>query len=95
MASDAVGNGASLAEFAGLWCVPGMPYRSADGVLQAIRYARETRTPFLGTTAGFQYALIEYARNVMGLTAAEHQKSNPQGGHVPLISPRSAARCWA
>jgi CTP synthase (UTP-ammonia lyase) len=90
VASDAVGNGASLAEFAGLWCVPGMPYRSAEGVLQAIRHARVTRKPFLGTSAGFQYAIIEYARNVMGLTAAEHQKSNPKAA-MPLISPLGCA----
>ncbi len=90
VASDAVGSGESLAEFAGLWCVPGMPYRSAEGVLRAIRQARMTRTPFLGTSAGFQYALIEYARNVLGLAAAEHQKSNPKAA-LPLISPLGCA----
>lgn len=88
--SDTVGNGESLAEFAGLWCVPGMPYRSAEGVLRAIRHARVTRTPFLGTSAGFQYALIEYARNVLGLAAAEHQKSQPKAA-LPLISPLDCA----
>jgi len=88
--SDTVGDGESLAEFAGLWCVPGMPYRNAEGVLQAIRHARITRTPFLGTSAGFQYVLIEYARNVLGLAAAEHQKSNPKAA-MPLISPLGCA----
>src|ERR1700689_1674300 len=78
VASDTVGNGERLAEFAGLWCVPGMPYRSADGVLRAIQHARVTGTPFLGTSAGFQYTLIEYARNALGLAAAEHQKSHPK-----------------
>lgn len=90
VASDTVGNGEPLAEFAGLWSVPGMPYRSAEGVLQAIRHARVTRTPFLGTSAGFQYALIEYARNVLGLAAADHQKSNPKAD-MPLISPLGCA----
>ncbi|MGO9254760.1 MAG: glutamine amidotransferase-related protein [Bryobacteraceae bacterium] len=90
VASDTVGNGESLAEFAGLWCVPGMPYRSAEGVLRAIRHARVARTPFLGTSAGFQYALIEYARNVLGLAAADHQKSNPKAA-MPLISPLGCA----
>ena len=90
IASDAVGDGKQLAEFAGLWCVPGMPYRSAEGVLRAIQQARATRTPFLGTSAGFQYALIEYARNVLGLAAAEHQKSNPKAS-LPLISPLGCA----
>ena len=88
--TDSVGNGMELAEFAGFWCVPGMPYRSAPGAMQAIRHARVTGSPFLGTSAGFQYALIEYARNVLGLAEADHQKSNPKAG-IPLISPLGCA----
>ena len=83
--TESVGKGEPLAEFDGVWCVPGMPYRSADGVLAAIRHARITRTPFLGTSAGFQYALIEYARNALGFGEADHQKSHPQAA-MPLIS---------
>jgi CTP synthase (UTP-ammonia lyase) len=45
-----------------------------------------TRTPFLGTSAGFQYVLIEYARNVLGLSEADHQKSSPRAA-LPLITP--------
>jgi CTP synthase (UTP-ammonia lyase) len=67
-----------------------MPYRSAEGALAAIRHARMTRTPFLGTSAGFQYALVEFARNVLGLTEADHQKINPKA-NVPLISPLGCA----
>ena len=88
--TDSVDNGDSLAEFDGIWCVPGMPYRSAAGALDGIRYARISRTPFLGTSAGFQYVLIEFARNALGLTQAEHQKSDPQAA-VPLIAPLDAA----
>jgi CTP synthase (UTP-ammonia lyase) len=84
--TDSVGTGNSLNEFDGLWCVPGMPYHNAEGAMQAIRHARETRKPFLGTSAGFQYAVIEYARNVLGLAQADHQKTNPKAG-MPLISP--------
>jgi len=86
VSTDSVDKGESLAEFHGLWCVPGMPYRSADGAISAIRYARTSHLPFLGTSAGFQYALIEYARHVLGLTDADHQKSNPKAA-IPLISP--------
>lgn len=86
VSTDSVGEGKDLAEFHGLWCVPGMPYRSADGAISAIRYARTSLLPFLGTSAGFQYALIEYARHVLGLTDADHQKSNPHAA-IPLISP--------
>lgn len=90
LATDAVGNGEGLAEFDGLWVVPGMPYRDADGVIRAIRHARVTRTPFLGTSAGFQYALIEFARNVLGLADADHQKTNPSS-KIPLVSRLDAA----
>src|ERR1035438_5788620 len=60
VSTDSVEKGASLAEFDGLWCVPGIPYRSAEGAISAIRFARTSHLPFLGTSAGFQYALIEY-----------------------------------
>ncbi|HEY2019438.1 MAG TPA: hypothetical protein VGH38_38285 [Bryobacteraceae bacterium] len=88
--TDSVGKGESLAGFDGLWCVPGMPYRNADGAMRAISYARSSRTPFLGTSAGFQYVIIEFARNVLGLADADHQKSNPKAT-LPLISPLGLA----
>lgn len=88
--TESVGNGEQLADFHGIWCVPGMPYRSAAGAMNGIRHARVTGTPFLGTSAGFQYALIEFARNVLGLADADHQKSNPKAA-IPLISPLGCA----
>ena len=72
-----------LARFAGLWIGPGSPYASMDGALSAIRLARETRIPLLGTCGGFQHIIIEYARNVLGYTDAEHEESAPQAArHV-------------
>src|SRR5262245_37046349 len=56
-----------LEPFHGIWCVPGSPYRSMDGALRAIRFARENRRPFLGTCGGFQHAIIESLRHVAGL----------------------------
>jgi len=79
-----------LAGFDGFWCVPGMPYRSAEGAMRAIRHARMTRTPFMGTSAGFQYAILEFARDVLGLTEADHQKSNPKST-MPVIAPLGCA----
>jgi CTP synthase (UTP-ammonia lyase) len=67
-----------------------MPYRNANGAMEAIRHARMSRTPFLGTSAGFQYAILEYARNVLGLTEADHHKSNPKT-KLPVISPLGCA----
>jgi CTP synthase (UTP-ammonia lyase) len=66
-----------IAECAGLWVVPGSPYANMDGVLAAIRRARESGQPFLGTCGGFQHALIEFARNVVGLAGADHAESAP------------------
>jgi len=83
--TDSINGGQSLAGFDGFWCAPGMPYRSAEGAMRAIRHARMTRTPFLGTSAGFQYAILEFARGVLGLSEADHQKTNPKAG-IPLIS---------
>lgn len=68
-----------LAPFSAVWLVPASPYANAAGALAAVRFARETRRPFLGTCGGFQHALIEYARNVAGLAHADHAETNPSG----------------
>ena len=44
-----------LEPFSALWCVPGSPYANTKGALAAIRFARETGRPYLGTCAGFQH----------------------------------------
>ncbi len=79
-----------LSSFNGLWCVPASPYASMDGALSAIRFAREGNRPFLGTCGGFQHALIEYARNVLGYAEAEHAETNPDAA-MPLIAPLSCS----
>ncbi len=76
----------TLAPYHGVWCVPASPYASMQGALNAIRYARESHTPFLGSCGGSQHALIEYARNVLGLHDADHSESNPDAA-LPLITP--------
>lgn len=49
--TDAVGDHAEplLGHYAGLWIAPASPYRSMDGALEAIRYARERGVPLVGT----------------------------------------------
>lgn len=79
-----------LKEFDALWGVPASPYESMDGALAAIRYARETRLPFLGTCGGYQHAVLEYARNVLGHGDADNAEVNPQAS-MPLIAPLSCA----
>lgn len=68
-----------LADFSGIWVVPASPYENTAGALDAIRFAREARRPFLGTCGGFQHALIEFARDVLGLADADHAETNPTG----------------
>jgi CTP synthase (UTP-ammonia lyase) len=62
----------SLEGASAVWCAPGAPFRSLLGTLVGIRWAREAGVPFLGTCAGFQYAVIEYARTVLGHERAAH-----------------------
>ncbi|PYS76830.1 MAG: hypothetical protein DMF67_08410 [Acidobacteria bacterium] len=75
-----------LRPFDALWCVPASPYANMEGALSAIRFARERARPFLGTCGGFQHALIEYARDVLGLAGADHAESNPTA-EVTLVTP--------
>ena len=79
-----------ISRFDGLWCVPASPYRSMDGALLAIRYARENLVPFLGTCGGFQHAVVEYARNVLGWADAEHAETAPDAARA-VISPLECA----
>jgi CTP synthase (UTP-ammonia lyase) len=79
-------SGQLLSTYDALWCVPASPYASMDGALSAIRFAREQGIPFLGTCGGCQHAIIEYARNVLGLVEADHAETNPPAA-MPLIAP--------
>ena len=84
--TDTIANNVNvLADCDGVWCVPGSPYADMDGALLAIRFAREDFRPFLGTCGGFQHALVEFARNVLGHAHADHAESSPDA-EMPLIS---------
>jgi len=54
----------------GILVAPGFGERGIEGKIEAVRYARENRIPFLGICLGMQMAVIEYARNVLGLQDA-------------------------
>jgi CTP synthase (UTP-ammonia lyase) len=79
-----------LAQFAGLWCSSGSPYKSIKGALEAITYAREMRVPFLGTCGGCQHALLEIARNCLGIAEAQHAEYDPNAS-VMFISKLSCS----
>lgn len=67
---------ADVSHYDALWCVPASPYCSMEGALRAIQFAREQQRPFLGTCGGFQHAIIEYARSVLGWSDAEHAETS-------------------
>jgi CTP synthase (UTP-ammonia lyase) len=75
-----------LAHFDGLWGAPGSPFRSSIGMLRGIEFARRRDLPYLGTCAGFQYALIEFTRNVLGLHDADTAENNSNSTNI-VITP--------
>jgi len=82
--TDGISSADDVARFDGLWCVPASPYRSMEGALRAIRFARESGRPFLGTCGGFQHAVIEFARNVLGWADAEHAETAPDASRAVI-----------
>ena len=84
--SEAVTDEGVLSGFDGIWVIPGSPYASKDGALRAIRYAREQGVPYLGTCGGFQHALIEYCRSVLGIDDADDVQYDPHA-RSPVIVP--------
>src|SRR5580700_296198 len=73
-----------LESFDGLWASPGSPYKSFDGMLKGIEFARRRVWPFLGTCGGFQYALIEFARNVLGIADADSAENNSGSKNIVI-----------
>ena len=73
-----------LESFDGLWASPGSPYASFDGMLRGIQIARECDWPFLGTCGGFQYALIEIVRDVVGIKDADSAENNSGSKNIVI-----------
>ncbi|MGA7907100.1 MAG: hypothetical protein WCA16_06795 [Candidatus Sulfotelmatobacter sp.] len=73
-----------LERFDGLWASPGSPYKSFDGMLKGIEFARRRNWPFLGTCGGFQYALMEFARNVLGIADADSAENNSGSKNIVI-----------
>lgn len=68
----------------GILVAPGFGERGFDGKLDAIRYARENKVPFLGICLGMQAAVIEFARNVLKMEDANSTEMNPESSY-PVI----------
>lgn len=65
-----------LGKSSGVLVAPGFGHRGIEGKLEAVRYARENNVPFLGICLGMQCAVIEFARNVLGLDGAHSTEMN-------------------
>ncbi|MDY6028843.1 MAG: CTP synthase [Acidaminococcaceae bacterium] len=67
-----------LAGVDGILVPGGFGYRGVEGKINAIRYARENKIPFLGICLGMQCAVIEFARNVCGMKDANSTEFAPE-----------------
>ena len=70
-----------LADYDGILVPGGFGKRGIEGMLQAIRYARENKVPYFGICLGMQTACIEFARNVCGLAEANSSEFDPATNH--------------
>lgn len=73
-----------LEAFDGLWAAPGSPYKSFDGMLRGIEFARRRDWPFLATCGGCQYTLIECARNLLGIADADSAENNSGSKNIVI-----------
>ena len=72
---------AQLAGFDGILVPGGFGKRGIEGMLNAIRYARENKVPYFGICLGMQTACIEFARNVCRLNGANSSEFDPATAH--------------
>jgi CTP synthase len=68
----------------GVLVAPGFGERGIEGKINAIRYLRENKIPFFGICLGLQCAVVEFARNVLGLEDAYSTEMKPDAAH-PVI----------
>jgi CTP synthase len=68
----------------GILVAPGFGERGFEGKIATVKYARENQIPYFGICLGMQVAVIEFARNVLGLTKANSTEMGPNTPH-PVI----------
>lgn len=76
--------GEVLGHLDGVLIAPGFGERGIEGKINAIRYLRENGIPFFGICLGLQCAVVEFARNVLGLEDAYSTEMKPDAAH-PVI----------
>jgi CTP synthase len=77
---------ADLKEVDGIIVPIGWGGRGVEGKIEAIRYARESKIPYLGLCYGMQLASIEFARHVVGLTDSNTEEVDPKAAHQIIHS---------
>src|ERR1700694_1926568 len=80
----------TLDSFDGLWASAGSPYKSFDGMLAGIQFARVHDRPFLATCGGFQYTLLECPGNVRSIADATTAEEDPGAKNI-VICPVACA----
>ncbi len=76
--------GEKLAGLDGLLVAPGFGHRGIEGKITAVKYAREKGLPFFGICLGMQMAVIEFARNILGIKEAHSTEMDPNSSE-PVI----------
>ncbi len=81
---EAEGVESFLKDVSGVLVAGGFGERGVQGKIEAIRYAREQKIPYLGICLGMQLSIIEFARNVLGIEDANSMEFDPNTPH-PFI----------
>lgn len=77
-------NPEQLSKFNGVIVPGGFGARDVEGKIAAVKYVRENKIPYLGLCYGMQLAVVEFARNVLGLEGANTEEVDPDTKH-PVI----------
>lgn len=75
----------AICEAEGIIVPGGFGSRGVDGMIEATKYARERKIPFLGICLGLQVAVMEYARHVMGISDAISEEMSPEADNKVVI----------
>lgn len=68
----------------GILIAPGFGDRGIEGKIEAVKFARENKIPFLGICLGMQCAVVEFGRNVLNLKDASSREMNPKTEHAVI-----------
>jgi len=76
------GDVSMLSQFDGVIVPGGFGESGIEGKIAAIKYCRENKIPYFGLCYGMQLMVVEYARNVLGLSGAHTAEINPEAEHL-------------